>query len=175
MSRNSSSPTANCTALKKLPALYSKGTMPPPLESPSKMTYFLGCAKPAGGELPQHVGRDGDGLAEHRLSDVDRDVFRRVDRLGKLRRAGRDSLLALRAVAVELKMREMQGQVLGRGDRLERRLEVPRHSEIVAVDMQRVRHAELVHRLLQRFDDLAAASRRRTAPRHRRRTSSCSP
>ena len=44
MSRNSSSPAAHCTALKKLVRRYRYGTTPPPLPSPSMMTDFRGCA-----------------------------------------------------------------------------------------------------------------------------------
>ena len=116
---------------------------------------FLRPRLTAGGELPQHVGRDRHRLAEHHLPDVDGHILGCVDRFGELRRGGGKALRTLLAVAVELKMRQMQRQVLRRGDRRERGFEVSGQAKIVAVDMQRMRHAGFVHRLLQRLDDRA--------------------
>ena len=98
----------------------------------------------------------GHGLPEHHLTDVDGDVLGGVDRLGELRRGRGEAALALLAIAVELQMREMQRQVLGRRDGRQRRLEIAGQAEVVAMDMQRMRHAEIVHRPLQRPDDLPA-------------------
>ena len=130
--------------------------MPAPFEVAVDDRVFLRPRLTARGELPQHVGRNRHRLPEHHLPDVDGDVLCRVDRFGELRRGGGKALRALLAVAVELKMRQMQRQVLRRGDRRQRRFEVSRQAEIVAVDMQRMRHAGLVDRLLQRLDDRAA-------------------
>ena len=84
--------------------------------------------------------------------------FAGVDRLGELRRGGGEAVLALLAVAVELQMGQMQRQVLGGGDGRERRLDIAGKAKIVAVDMQRMRHAGRVHRPLQRLDDRARLS-----------------
>ena len=127
--------------------------MPPPLASPSKITHFCGLAWSAGVELAQHVGRDRHGLPEHDLADVDGHVLGRVHRLREPRRGRREAAFALLAVAVELQMGEMQRQALRRRDGRERGLDVAGDAEIVAMDVQRMRHAELVDGALQRLDD----------------------
>ena len=129
--------------------------MPAPFEVPVDDRVFLRPRLTPGGELPQHVGRDRHRLPEHHLPNVDGDVLRGVDRFGELRRGGGKALRAFFAVAVELKMRQMQRQVLRRGDRRQRGFEVSGQAEIVAVNMQGMRHAGLVDRLLQRLDDRA--------------------
>ena len=83
-------------------------------------------------------------------------TFGGVHRLGEARRGGGEAALALLAVAVELQMREMQRQAVGRLDRGERGVGVAGQAEIVAVDVQRMRHAERVHRMLQRQHDRRA-------------------
>ena len=108
-----------------------------------------------GGELSQHVGRNRHRLSEHHLPDVDGHILGCVDRFGELGRGGGKALRAFLAVAVELKMRQMQRQVLRSGDRCQRSFEVSGKSKIVAVDMQGMWHAGLVDRLLQRLDDRA--------------------
>ena len=123
---------------------------------PVEDRVFLRPRRSARGELPQYVGGDRHRLPEHHLADIDGDGLRGVDGFGELRGGGGEALRTLLAVAVELKMRQMQRQAFRRGDRRERGFEVPGQPEIVAVNMQRMRHADLMHRLLQRLDDRAA-------------------
>ena len=78
-----------------------------------------------------------------------------VDRFGEPGRGGREAAFSLGSVAVELQMREMNGQTIERRDRFERGLDVARKSQIVAMEVKRVRDAEFPHRLPQRAHDLA--------------------
>ena len=101
--------------------------------------------------LRHGVAGGGDGLAEHDLADVDADVGAGVDRLRDARRAGGELAVAFGAVAVELDVGEVDRQALGRLHGRQRRVDVAGHAQVAAVDVQRVRHAELVHRPRQRF------------------------
>ncbi len=109
----------------------------------------------AGIELAQHIGRDRHRLSEHDLADVDGQVLGSIDRLRDLRGGGRKSARSLAPVAIELQVGQMQRQAFGRLDGGERGFDIPRQAEIVAMQVQRMRHADLVDRALQRLDDLA--------------------
>ena len=109
-------------------------------------SHFFGSASSTVAVLRHGVAGGGDGLAEHDLADIDAEVGIAVDRLGDLRRPGGEFPVALGAIAVELHMGEMQRQALRRLDGRQRRLDVARHAQMVAVDMQRMGDAEIVHR-----------------------------
>ncbi len=104
-------------------------------------------------ELAQDVAGHRDRLAEHDLAHIDGEALVPVHRLGEPGRSGGELARPLRAVGVELQVREVEALALGRLDGGERGLHVARHAEVAAVQVQRVRHAELVHRALQRLDD----------------------
>ena len=128
----------------------------------SAPTHLRGLARPDLRVLAHRVARRGDGLAEHDLADVDADLRVRVHRLGELQRGRRELLRPLVAVGVELDVRQVRRQAFERGDGLERRADVAGHAEVAAVDVQRVRHAELAQRARQRVQHLA----RRDLPVH---------
>ena len=107
------------------------------------------------GELAHRVARCGAGLAEQHLAHVDRDIRMLGRELAEPRGARGELLLALRAVAQELRMRHVDAQALRRADRVERRLDIPGNAEIAAVDVQRMHDAELFERARERQDDLA--------------------
>ncbi len=75
-----------------------------------------------------------------------------VDRLGDARRPRRKTPVALRAVAVELDVGQVQGQAPGGADGLLRGRDVTGHTQVTAVHVQRVRHAELVYGAAQDLD-----------------------
>ena len=62
-------------------------------------------------------------------------------------RGGGEAALALRAVAIELQMREMQRLAFGRFDGRGSGVGAARQAEIVAMDVQRMRHAERLDRM----------------------------
>lgn len=62
--------------------------------------------------------------------------------------------VALGAVAVELRVSEVKRKSLRRRDGSERGIDVAGDAEIVAVDVQRMRHAELEDGPGKRMDDL---------------------
>ena len=146
--------------------------MPPPLPSPSQSVHFFGRAKPPLRELAQRVGGDRDGRAEHHLADVDGDVRRGVHRLGELRRGRGDAALPLRAVAVELQVREMHRQCRrpprSSAARCRRFPAAPR---LLQWTCSGCGTPSAVHRLLQGEHDLARGDAVDRAPRRRRRRS----
>ncbi len=56
--------------------------------------------------------------------------------------------------AVELDVRQVHRQAFDRVHRRQRRLDVAGHAQVAAVHVQRVRHADVVHGLRQRLQDL---------------------
>ena len=74
----------------------------------------------------------------------------RVDGLRDAAGAGGELAIAFGAVAVELDVREMDRQAFGGVHGRERRVDVARHAKVAAMHVQRMRHAELVHRPRQR-------------------------
>ena len=78
----------------------------------------------------------------------------RAEVLGELRRARARPPARLAAVGVELEVREVRAAALERAQRVERRAPVARDAEVVAVDVDRVRQAELVHRAGDRVEHL---------------------
>ncbi len=77
------------------------------------------------------------------------------DKLAEPRRARGEVLVALRAVAQELRVRHVDAQALRRADRVERRLDIAGDAEIAAMDVQRMHDAELFERAREREDDLS--------------------
>ena len=105
--------------------------------------------------LHHGVAGGGDGLAEHDLADIDADMLVAVHGLGDLGRARRELAVALGAVAVELHVGEVQRHALARAHGLQGGLEIAGHAQIVAVEMQRMDDAQLVHGARQGGDDAA--------------------
>ena len=106
-------------------------------------------------ELARHVARNRHRLAKHDLADVDSDVLVSIDAFGQARRGGGKAASRLRAVGIELNVREMQRQALRRLDRRDDGIGAGGKAEIVAMDMQRMRQAEIDHGALQGLDDVA--------------------
>ena len=90
-----------------------------------------------------------------------------IDAFGQARRGGGEAALAFAAIGIELNVGEMQRQSLRRFDRRDDAVGAGGKAQIVAMHMQRMRHAEIDHRALQGLDD-ARATRRRTRERRRR-------
>ncbi len=104
-------------------------------------------------ELTQQVRGDRHRLPKHDLADVDGQLLGAVHRLGDACSGRRESPRTLPAVSVELQVRQMQRQPLRGRDGGARSVGVSRQAEVVAVHVQRMRHAEVVDRALQRLDD----------------------
>ncbi len=88
-------------------------------------------------------------LAEQHLADVDGDVRVRVDVVGQRRDLAVERVLVAlaAAVAVELDVRDVAAVAFEGLHRFERRRPVAGHAEVVAVDVDRVRQAQLGGRL----------------------------
>jgi len=114
---------------------------------------FLRARLSARVELTQHVRGDGDGLSEHDLADIHGHALGPVHRLCQPRRRRGKPPLAFLAVAIELQVGEVKRQAFRRRDRLQRRFGVPRQTQVVAMDVQRMGNAKFVHRALQRLYD----------------------
>ena len=86
------------------------------------------------------------GVAEHDLADVDGEVRVRVDVLGELRHFAVERVFVAfaAAVAVELDVREVGAVAFEGLHGGERRVPVAGHAEVVAVDVDGVRQAEVV-------------------------------
>ena len=119
----------------------------------SMATHFFGDGKPGVAHLAHGVAGRGDGLAEHDLADVDRDVGAGVDQLGDGAGAAGEAGLALLAVAVELQVGEVDPAAFHAFDGGERRGVAAGDAQIAAVDVDRVRDAERGHGVGQRGQD----------------------
>ncbi len=79
-------------------------------------------------ELRHGVAGFGHGLAEHDLADIGADIGVLRQRLGDARGAGGEAAVALRAIAVELQMGQVDGPALRRLDGLQRGLDIAGHA-----------------------------------------------
>ena len=123
--------------------------MPPPFESPSMIAHFFGLALPSRAELTRDVARNRHGLAKHHLTDIDCDVLVRVDAFSQSRRGGRKFTFAFASIGIELDVREMQRQSFRRLDRRDHAVDASGKSKIAAMNMQRMRDADIDHGALQ--------------------------
>ena len=117
---------------------------------------LLGVGRACVDELAHRVAGRRAGLAEHHLTDVDRDILvLAFTSFGDARGTRGELHVAFGIVAVELDVGEMDGQAIDAADRIERRLDAARDAKVAAVNVQGMGDAQLLQAARERDDDVA--------------------